>query len=183
VGEVRSCIVSNQTRCITDSNFVTAIGSGATAFGTNATVVSRDTNVVTVIPIDIACRLEVSTNNGVSFFTPSGCAVQFIPGTYIVRAIVTNTGSFDLANVTLTGIAGACPPVLQNLGTLDIGQSRTISLCTNTCTTPSSNYFRISVSGEANRAGTNICFTIRLARSSPPRAPAILAFSAKVLLA
>src|SRR5262249_9903087 len=112
----------------------------------------------TVIPIDIACRLEVSTNNGANFFTPSGCAVQFIPGTYIVRAIVTNTGSFGLANVTLTGLVGACPPVVQNLGTLDVGQSRTISLCTTTRTPVSSNYFRVSVRGEANRAGTNLCF-------------------------
>src|SRR6185436_18355769 len=93
-----SCIVSNQTRCISDVNIVTATGSGQTSVGQSQTVTSTDTNRITVIPIDIACRLEVSTNNGVNFFTPSGCAVQYIPGTYIVRAIVTNTGSFGLAN-------------------------------------------------------------------------------------
>src|SRR5438552_17037362 len=101
-----SCIVTDVSRCASDTNIVTATANGQTGVGTSGTVTATDTNRVIVIPINVACALTVSTNNGATFFAPAGCAAQYVPGSYIVRITVTNNGSFPLQNVTLTSVAG-----------------------------------------------------------------------------
>ena len=78
----------------------------------------KDTNTVTVVPISVRCDLFVSTNNGASFFSAgTSCATQLLGNAYIVRIAVTNTGSYALQNVMLSGSAGlaSCLPAPRNL--------------------------------------------------------------------
>src|SRR5207237_2839594 len=106
VGQSRTCIVANVTRCTTDTNVVTATAMGLNSFGTNQPVVSQDTNRVTVIPIAIDCGIYVRTNGGTAFIKYNlNCPVQQLGETYTVRIGVTNTGQYPLQNVMLTNMA------------------------------------------------------------------------------
>ena len=158
VGASASCTVTTN-HCVNSTNVVTASGVGQGSSG-NQTVSSTDTNRVTVIPISVACKLLVSINNGATFSDlGSTCAKQVTGASYIIRVVVTNTGSYPLQNVTVSDTAGtlaSCVATHGNIGSLGVGASSSFD-CTNTCSTPSTNNFAISISAEASQSQGHIC--------------------------
>src|SRR5262249_43394781 len=131
-GSSTNCIVTDVTHCQSTVNIVTANGTGATSGGGGGTVTSTDTNNVTVLPISIACQVLVSINNGASFFAPSVCATQAVGSSYIIRVVVTNTGSYALQNVNITSATDLTSCLPRTGLTLAVNGSITID-CTNTC--------------------------------------------------
>src|ERR1041385_8651891 len=108
-----TCTVQAVTRCNSDTNVVTATGVGQVTGGGTITVTDKDTNNVTVIPLNISCVLEVSTNNGATFTDSyhlnQGNCPRFVAGTtYIIRVQVINNGQWPLANVGITNTGGPC---------------------------------------------------------------------------
>jgi hypothetical protein len=114
-GASASCIVTTN-HCVNSTNIVTATAVGQTSPSGTTTLTSTDTNRVSVVPISIDCRLLVSTNNGASFapYSSPNCATQLITQPYIIRVVVTNTGSYPLANVVVTDTAGTLASCLAD---------------------------------------------------------------------
>ncbi len=158
-GSSASCIVTTN-HCFNSTNVVTATALGLNSSGGTDTVSAKDTNRVSVVPISIACKLLVSTNGGTTFTDyGANCADQLVNNAYIVRIIVTNTGSYDLQNVTIGNISGfaACFGASTNVGLLAVGGSKAID-CSNTCGSGlSSNYFAVSVVAEVSQALGHVC--------------------------
>src|ERR1044071_9273049 len=160
-----SCIVTNIERCDNDVNVVTATAQGLNSFGTNQTVVAKDTNTVVIVPINVKCTLSVSTNGPTgNFFVPtSACATQNIElGTnYCVRITVMNNGGYALANVTIAdelGTFGSCFTSPLNLGSLAVGASVNQDCCNLPCRAlgvPTN--FKIAVKADVSQANGHIC--------------------------
>jgi uncharacterized membrane protein len=155
VGDSASCIVTTN-HCLNSTNIVTATALGQNSTGGTTSVSASDTNRVTVIPISVACTLLVSTNNGVSFFAPSDCAMQTVGSGYIIRVVVTNTGSYALQNVNVTSATDLTSCLPRTGLSLAINGSITID-CTNNCATPGRSDFTVNVTAEASQANATIC--------------------------
>ncbi len=158
VGGWTNCIIPAFTRCSNDVNVVTATAVGQNGSGTTANLVSQDTNTVTVVPISIACGIYVRTNGGSAFVKYDSCPSQPLGVTYTVRIGVTNTGQYALQNVTAAGLSGfgGCFTSPTNLGSLAIGAVALID-CNSSCTSVSSNFYSVSVQGEASQAAGHVC--------------------------
>jgi len=154
VGATAQCVIPAVTHCQDTLNVVTATGSSQ---GGNVTV--RDTNRVTIEPISIICILDVSTNGGTSFLTPSkSCPRVLVGNSYIVRVRTRNTGQHPLANVTVTttGLPFECFGSPLNIGGLAMGETKT-NQCTFVCNEPSTNRYSVSVAGEAAQSPDHVC--------------------------
>jgi hypothetical protein len=62
-GQVHRQRIITTNHCASVMNIVTASGVGATGAGGTQTVMAKDTNSVTVVPISLRCDLTVSTNS------------------------------------------------------------------------------------------------------------------------
>src|SRR5262249_54296194 len=124
------------------------------------TVSSRDTNHVIVQPISVACTLLVSTNNGITFvssFAPPNC---LLPGTpYIVRVVVTNTGSYPLQNVTVSNVVGleACIGARRVISFLDTNASASFDCSNFVCNANGTNHYAVTVTAEASQSLRHVC--------------------------
>jgi len=161
IGGSASCVIPIVERCSNDVNVVTATAVGEISSGgavTTTNVFSKDTNTVTVVPISIVCGIYIRTNGGTDFIKYSSCPSQPLGATYTVRIGITNNGQYALQNVILANLAGfaGCFASPTNLGSLAIGAVAIVD-CQSTCTSVSSNFYSVSVRGEASTAGGHVC--------------------------
>jgi hypothetical protein len=156
-----TCIFSTVRHCDSTTNIVTAQGTGVVVDSQTQTVTSTDTNLVFIVPISVACSLLVSTNGGGSFITPdaNGVAEVLVGNIYLVRVVVTNTGSYALQNIRLLSTGGT--PLCfasTNIGSLAIGASVTVDCPNHLCASAGpTNTFAVSVSAEASQAAGHVC--------------------------
>jgi hypothetical protein len=150
-GSSASCIVTTN-HCVTSTNIVTASGVGQSASGT-LTVTSTDTNRVTVNPISVRCEFQILTNGVV---VPGACPRFPLGTTSTVRLRVMNDGQYPLQNVTVTNVAGLCFGGFTNIGSLAVGETKTID-CSNVCSATSSNFFAASVVASASESQGHVC--------------------------
>jgi hypothetical protein len=159
VGGSASCIVSDVGHCSNTTNTVTAQAVGIVVDSQTQTVTSTDTNAVVIVPISVQCTLLISTDNGLTFntYTAPNCPSVLLGHSYIVRTVVTNTGSYDLGNVivTSTGTSPLCFGA-TNMGILPVGGSVNID-CSFTCQTPGENDYAVQVSAQASQASGHVC--------------------------
>jgi hypothetical protein len=151
-----TCVVTTN-HCVSATNIVTATGAGQVSGGGTLTVTSRDTNRVVVNPISVTCRLLVSTNGGASFaeYHSPNCASQMIGQNYIVRLIVSNTGSAPLV-ATVTDTLGTLAGCLTSPLNLAPGQSITND-CQRACNTGGTANYAVSVVAVASQTAAHVC--------------------------
>jgi hypothetical protein len=150
------CDIPATTICDDTLNIVTATGNGfrVSDSTTLQTVSAKDTNNVTIVPFEITCTKEVSTNLtdwANSLVVPDGFS-----GTVYFRVIVDNSSSLPLvATINDTGLGGSCATNLT--ADLPAHGSITNVLCSASVVCPPGTNNTVTVTAIVDVSKTNIC--------------------------
>jgi len=152
-GDHASCIVSGMTLCDSTENIVTAtaIGVVASTGDVISNVSDKDTNNVVIIPFDITCNKEASTDG--TNWANTVTIVSGVPTPVSYRVTVHNNSGLPLVATIVDQTLGCG----TNIVSIPANGSVTTNLCTVTVTCPPNVNNIINVSAVVDTSKTNIC--------------------------